>query len=335
MVEGLHRTYSPGGSIFDIPDEMPVVWGSGNEALWVEGEAFILAGPSGVGKTTTIGQVVRALIFGGEVFGLPVVNHGKVLYLAMDRPAQIARSLRRHFTPNQRGSLDKHLAIWKGPPPGDFAKNPSLLTNMCQEAGAGVAIVDSLKDAAIGLSEDTVGAGYNNARQIALAAGVQVAELHHQTKRGNNGDKPSTLSDVYGSTWITSGAGSVALLWGSAGDPIVELRHLKQPADPVGPLKILHDHSAGLSRVIDDNDPKLILAANHKGMTARDMAAAMFGTDKPSANEIEKARRKLNRLLSGGMALATDMPNSPGVQPTKVYYPSKGSTEGSTLPLSA
>jgi hypothetical protein len=34
---------------------------------------------------------------------------------------------------------------------------------------------------------------------------------------------------------ITAGAGSVVLLWGAAGDPIVEWRHLKQPAAEVGP----------------------------------------------------------------------------------------------------
>ncbi len=33
-----------------------------------------------------------------------------------------------------------------------------------------------------------------------------------------------------GSTWLTSGLGSVIVLDGEPGDPTVELRHLKQPA---------------------------------------------------------------------------------------------------------
>jgi hypothetical protein len=38
-------------------------------------------------------------------------------------------------------------------------------------------------------------------------------------------------------TWLTSGAGSVILLNGQPGDPIVSLHHLKQPAAAVGPLQ--------------------------------------------------------------------------------------------------
>jgi len=120
---------------------------------------------------------------------------------------------------------------------------------MCEQAGADTVVVDSLKDAAIGLSDDEVGAGWNRARQFALREGVQVLELHHTVKRGANGAEPNTLADIYGSTWITSGAGSVISLWGEAGDPIVSLRHLKQPFAEVGPFRLLHDHTTGITTV--------------------------------------------------------------------------------------
>jgi hypothetical protein len=62
---------------------------------------------------------------------------------------------------------------------------------------------------------------------------------------------------VYGSTWLTSGLGSVIVLDGKPGDPTVELRHLKQPAEPVGPLTLRHDHTAGVT-VLFDNRPDLL-----------------------------------------------------------------------------
>jgi hypothetical protein len=52
--------------------------------------------------------------------GLPVSRWprwpGKILYLAMDRPAQIARSLHRQFAVDHRGVLGDRLVVWKGPP---------------------------------------------------------------------------------------------------------------------------------------------------------------------------------------------------------------------------
>jgi hypothetical protein len=81
-----------------------------------------------------------------------------------------------------RTQLHEHRTVWQGPPPGDLAKYPSLLLELCKQACADAVIVDSLKDAAVGLSADEVGAGYNRARQNACAAGVQVLELHHLRK---------------------------------------------------------------------------------------------------------------------------------------------------------
>jgi hypothetical protein len=99
-------------------------------------------------------------------------------------------------------------------------------------------IVDSLKDAAVGLSADEVGAGYNRARQNACAAGVQVLELHHLRKALTRIEvEHPTIDGVYGSTWITSGAGSVVLLNGKPGVAIVSFHHIKQPACEVARSK--------------------------------------------------------------------------------------------------
>jgi hypothetical protein len=43
------------------------------------------------------------------------------------------------------------------------------------------------------------------------------------------------------------------------GDPIAELRHLKQPAEPVGPLALGHDHTADVTALFDDRPDLLSL----------------------------------------------------------------------------
>jgi hypothetical protein len=76
--------------------------------------------------------------------------------------------------------------------------------------------------------------------------------LHHERKAANGAKRVQSLDDVYGSIWLTSGLGSVIVLECEPGDPTAELRHLKQPAEPVGPLTLRHDHAAGVTALFDD-----------------------------------------------------------------------------------
>ncbi|MCW5952070.1 MAG: AAA family ATPase, partial [Propionibacteriaceae bacterium] len=246
---------TPGGTfILDTPDDIPPLWGTGGRSLWAPGEALIIAGPQGTGKTTIAQQLGLGRIGFPEyanLLDLPITpGDQNLLYLAMDRPAQARRSLRRMVGETWHTELNQRLTVWPGPPPKDLARNPNLLTEMCQAAGADTCIVDSLKDAFLGLTDDEQAAAWNRARQTALREGIQLVELHHNRKpaAGVKSDGP-TISDVYGSTWITSGAGSVILLNGHPGDPIIKLHHLKQPAEEVGPLSIVHDHDLGRSTI--------------------------------------------------------------------------------------
>ena len=199
------------------------------------------------------------------------------------------------------------MTFWKGPPPRDLAANPALLATMAGYYGAGVVIVDSLKDAAVRLSEDSVGAQWNRARQHLLAQGCQLLELHHSIKRGPAGAPISGVADIYGSTWLTSGCGSIILLTGEPGDPIVAFRHVKQPAEEVGPYQLLHDESAGHLAIDFQVDlVELVKLSGVDGLTAKDAAVAITGRNKPSAADVEKARRRLNQKVQDGSLVRID-----------------------------
>jgi AAA domain-containing protein len=241
---------SGGAFALDVPDDVPAVWGEGDQVLMAAGEPLLVCAPPGVGKTTLIGQfaLARAGVLEPTLLGLPIEPDDRpVLYIAADRPAQIARSMRRMVDEQHRAQLDARLKVWRGPLPFNVVDDPARLAEWLAILGVGTVVVDSLKDIAVGLSEDAIGAAVNQSLQHVVACEIEVVALHHQRK-GQDGRKPRRLEDVYGSTWLTAGAGSVVLLWGEAGDPYVELVHLKQPASEVGPLTIHHDHDRGRRR---------------------------------------------------------------------------------------
>lgn len=301
---GSHPPSDGAAYLFDHDDTAISLWGHNDLILWAEGEALMIAGGMGLGKTTLAGQIVRAQIgLDVDVLGMPVATvDGPILYLAMDRPRQIRRSMLRQFDFTERDHITGRLLIRPGPPIADLAVRPALLAEMAQECGAAVVYIDSLKDAAIGLSADEVGAAYNRARQHLLAGGVQLCELHHLIKRNPLGGAPNTVADVYGSNWLTAGAGSVVMLTGEPGDPIVGFRHAKQPHAEVGPWRLLHDPDRGRFSIDHEVDLLALAAASGAtGLTPQNAAAAIFEKDKPTRAQIEKARRRLDKLALAGL----------------------------------
>lgn len=282
-----------------------VLWGSDDTVAWMGGESLLICGPIAVGKTTLCAQIVAGRLGLGpaECLGHPLEPAGRGLYLACDRPDQIARAFRRIIGPDARELLEERLPFWRGPLPADVTRDPTVLVTMARQYGAEFIVIDSLKDIATKIAEDEGGLAVNRAIQAVLAAGIDVLALHHQRKGQSGGPKPKTLDDVYGSNWLTAGAGSVLLLWGTPGDASVELSHLKPPATPLGPLTVEHDHYTGRSTVAErPADPLTVLAHHPRGLSAVELAQILNGGAEPSKNQRTAVRNRLNRMVDRGLA---------------------------------
>ena len=133
---------------------------------------------------------------------------------------------------------------------------------------------------------------------MVVAEGIELLVLHHQRKASQDAGKgPKTIDEIYGSALITAGMGSVISIAGEAGDPVVTLSHLKQPADQAGPFTVEHDNQSGLSKIVGQFDPLAYLQNRKKsGATAKQCAQAMFDRPEPTQNQIGKAKRQLDRL---------------------------------------
>ncbi|WP_157874403.1 AAA family ATPase [Streptomyces sp. AcH 505] len=302
----LTRSTDGADFIFGASETARPVWGRDEDILWSEGESLIICGTDGTGKTTLAGQLLKARLNLGDgiVLGFPVrAGARRILYLACDRPKQAARSLARQFGREDTEVLQERLTVWKGPPPFDFAKRTDTLLRMCEAYDADTVIIDSLKDVALGISDDETGTAYNRARQLAIANGIEVIELHHTKKQSSNGGGRShSLEMLYGSRWLAAGAGSVIMLDGEPGDPVVKLRHLKQPMNEVGPLDIEHEAKSGTSSVFESGANLEDLLYTPGGLTALMAAEREFQSKKPTLAERQRMRRKLDRLVTQGIA---------------------------------
>jgi len=242
------------GDVFalEVPDKLPSIWGVGDKALWVEGEGLMIVGPQGVGKTTLAQQLLLARAgLKDELLGMPVAPaKGKVLYLAMDRPLQARRSLNRMVSKGDAKLLKQRTIFWEGPLPFSIA-DASKIASWAKENGATDVFVDSYKDLAPNLSDEATGALINMIVQECMAERLEWVGLHHHRKATAENPTPKTLHDVHGSGLLTRGLGSVLGLGGEPGDDVVEARHLKQPAEPLGTFGIRHEHSTGTSEMAD------------------------------------------------------------------------------------
>lgn len=256
-------------------DELEPVWGIGEDLLWSTGEDLIIAGPTGHKKTTLCLDLMWARLgFQPSCAGYPVTpTDNGVLYLACDRPRQVQRAMRRVFKSDievDDDVLRERMRVWSGPLESPITEDPEILYRMAVDRGCDTVIIDSLKDVAFKLSDDEMGGKANNAIQYALARGIEIVVLHHTRKgeaTGKNGEedepKPITNIDaIYGSTWITSGAGSVITVFTNKETNETIIHHVKEPAENIGHLMVVMSNITGEVEVVDGWDPVAYL----KGM---------------------------------------------------------------------
>ena len=208
-------------------------------------------------------------------------------------------------TPDQHAELRRRVKVWRGPPERDLARHPEDLLAIARSVHADGIIVDSLKDAAIGLTDDEVGAGWNRAERTASPWTSRSSSITTSARdsRDRSQRRSTTCTALPGSR-----PAPVRLCcgWGSPGDAVVELVHLKQPVATVGPLKIEHDHRSGTSVVAESFDLLRVLRSMPNGLSAPEAARAWFDTERPDDNERRRAKRALDGLVTKGTAVRRD-----------------------------
>jgi replicative DNA helicase len=296
-----------GDLLMATSDDVPAIWGSGKEVLWPEGEPLMIAGATSIGKTTLAQNVVLAAlgVAARTVLGFPVSSKSRVVYLAADRPAQALRSMRRLVDEGDRHALNSGLIMHRGPLPFRLEDDPQSLLRFVDAVGGDSVVIDSLKDVTGSLTSDEAGQAYNRAVQSCVAAGVDVLTLHHNRK-ANDGRSTRTVDEVYGSTFLTAGQGSVLALEGRPGDTLLKLRSLKSPSGDVGPIGLRLDLDSG--RVSRTDGTGLIpwVLSQPGGCSARDAAEFIEGNGAPDRAAIERARRQLDGLVKSGQLVSTD-----------------------------
>jgi len=323
----------------DEADDMPV-WGrhpaadgTGAGTMWAAGEPLMLFGGNGVFKSTLSHLLVFARLGlldpdgrprtdhrragpddhpddWGQVLGMPVQPMDPaclVLYLAGDRPRQIRRAMRRHRRDWMADILRDHLLVHDGPLPFDITVQKDALADLAQERKAADIFVDSVKDYCPKPSDDESANGYNRARQECVARGMQWVEDHHNRKM-QQGQKPTNgIDDVYGSRWLTAGAGSVISMWiDEEGSPSVHVRQVKSPGEFVPELEVtVHkaDGTMGAAERTPLNPMTFIRQGGVAGVTAADYARYM-------GVHVNAARNQLNtRMKQGVLEAAPEQPD--------------------------
>jgi hypothetical protein len=181
--------------------------------------------------------------------------------------------------------------------------------------GVTTVVVDSIKDTFLEQSAEGSAAAYNIARQRLVSNGVELIEIHHtrKTSTQGHGDR-SGIDAVYGSRWLSAGAGSILTLVHAkpAGDyettdeessPVV-LRQVKGITEPHGKMRLTLDRNAG--RFLPANEPESLPSAIlstlffvAEPMTVPAICAHHFPKGATPA-EVSRVRRAAQRLGEQG-----------------------------------
>lgn len=322
-----------GASFLDTQLSNDCVWGSGNFAPWATNQGFMMFADDGAGKSSLIQQIVfaRLALRDASVLGSPVAQDERpILYLALDRPIQIQRSMMRMVdstNPKHRKVLSSKLVVWDKPLPFDCDEDPELFAQWCVEtcksvcgSEPGLIVGDSVKDMVSSCKEDVAGMGFNKTVQHLVSSGIEFGCCHHNRKEHALNKQPRKLADVYGSRFLTAGLGSVLNIW-KLDNGHRELTQLKAPyGNPINPTVYQDDYSTGVSQPRERADEINTLAlalvsAGVNGLTDPEAVMAVFQIA-AKHHEYKAHRQKIWRLMKKLKYEATSDPfeRTPGVR---------------------
>jgi replicative DNA helicase len=224
--------------LLDQDNDVHALWGHGSEVLWSEGEPLFITAPPNVGKSTLAQQLAmrRAGLRDGDLLDYPVeATMGRILYIAADRPRQIARSWRRMVRDDDRLGLASTVVVYPDNLPFRISSNPEALLPFVKSfPNVTDVFIDSFMDVA-SLADEEPSTNANEALQSLVRHGIEVCVMHHDRKHESR-RKVARLDDIYGGRAVTKGAGSVLYLEGEPGTLHAKVRHLKTPATRVQPF---------------------------------------------------------------------------------------------------
>jgi hypothetical protein len=288
--------------------DKPPLWGIGDRSLLAPGQGSMVFGSDGAGKSSIMQQFTFARLGLGpdEILGFPVEQSDQTaLYLALDRPEQIRRSIARMVdvaNPTVRDRLKRKLVVWRGALPFHCDMDPKAFADWLMQIGGddlGLLIADSVKDMVSSCTEDAAGMGFNDTVQHITSRGVEFGCCHHNRKPNAANTRPRKLADVYGSRWLTAGLGSVLNIW-KLDDHRRELTQLKTPyGNPIQPVEYTDDYTHGVSSTAEKWTDVLVdalAAAGSNGLTDAEAVAAVFKVG-PKDHTYHAYRKKIARLL--------------------------------------
>lgn len=309
------------------------LWGNGEQIAWMGGQSLMFAGDSGAGKTTLALQVVRAYVGGqpGVVtdsgqspLGFDLIGPPKkVLYICNDRIWQV-KVMMEHLLDDLPNPNSVRVKL--GPPDVPFLDSYAFVQWVLDEYyGVTCVVLDSIKDMLPNPNDADMVFQYNMTRQMLLAHGVDVIEIHHLRKNGNGKTKkedaePNSIDDVLGSSLITAGSGSVFLMTRDSGG-LVKMTHVKTPQKPLPPMFLDHDYDRWTTHVhiapskMSALNQTVIDAITQAGATGLTVAQIVAITNVSQAQVYRCLRLAKDSLVKQGTAYVLKTMQAAGPKP--------------------